>query len=263
MELRVLEQEKGENKLSFMVKDTTPSFVNALRRIMLEEVPTMAIEEVSISKNNSILYDEMIAHRLGLLPLTTDLKSYEQADDLADMEKLSAKNYVTLVLSAKGPGIVYASELKSKDPAVKPVYPKMPIVKLLKGQALELEAKAVLGNGRMHTKWSPCLAYYKQKPNVEIGNVDNPEKIVEATHGNIVEIKNGKLEVIKDNLFKYDMAGVLEEASEGKIKVTYDNDFIFHVESWGQLSCKEILNEALDIYNQNYDDFVSALKKAE
>ena len=53
--------------------------------------------------------------------------------------------------------MVYASELKSKDPAIKPVYPKMPIVKLLKGQSLEQEALDGLGNGKEDSKWSPGL----------------------------------------------------------------------------------------------------------
>ena len=75
------------------------------------------------------------------------------------------------------------------------------------------------------------------------------------------EIKNGKLEVLKDNLFKYDLAGILEEASNNEIKVKYDNDIIFYVESWGQLSCKEILNEALDIFNETFDEFNEKVKE--
>ena len=72
MEIRVLSNNKDEGKLSFIMKDTTPAFANTLRRIMIDEVPTMAVEDVEFRKNNSILYDEIIAHRLGLTPLTTD-----------------------------------------------------------------------------------------------------------------------------------------------------------------------------------------------
>jgi len=261
MEVRVLENNKGERKLSFIIKDTDASFVNTLRRVIKEEVPTMAIETIEFKKNNSILYDEMVAHRFGLTPLTTDLKSYILPEKCKCEGKGCARCELKLTLKAGAAGTVYASELKSKDPAVKPVHPKTPIVKLLKGQSLELEATAVLGKGKVHSKWSPGHAYYKHKPIIEIGNVTNPEEVVEATHGNIFEIKNGKLEVIKDNLFKYDFAGVIEEVSKGEIKVKRDNDFIFYIESWGQLSCKEILIQAMDIFNETYDELNEEIKK--
>ena len=263
MEIRVLSNNKDEGKLSFIMKDTTPSFANTLRRVIAEEVPVMAIEDVEFRKNNSILYDEIIAHRLGLIPLTTDLKSYNLPEKCKCNGEGCARCQLKLTLKAtKGSGIIYASEIKSKDAAVKPVYPKMPIVKLLKGQSLEFEATAVLGNGKVHAKWSPCLAYYKHKPIIEIGNVKNPEEVVEKTQGNIFEIKNGKLEVIEDNLFKYDLAGIVEEVSNGEVKVKYDKDIIFYMESWGQLSCKDILNHALKIFDETFDEFNDMIKEA-
>src|SRR3989338_5724411 len=132
MEIRVLSNNKEEGKISFIIKDTTPAFANTLRRIMIEEVPTMAIEDVEFSKNNSILYDEMVAHRLGLVPLKTDLKSYNLPEKCKCNGEGCARCQLKFELKAiKGAGTVYASELKSKDPAVKPFYPKMPIVKLL------------------------------------------------------------------------------------------------------------------------------------
>ncbi|MBI2134795.1 DNA-directed RNA polymerase subunit D [Candidatus Woesearchaeota archaeon] len=265
MEVRVLENKKDEGKVSFIIKDTSAAFVNALRRIIIEEVPTMAIEDVEFRKNNSILYDEMIAHRLGLMPLKTDLKSYNLPEKCKCEGKGCARCQLKLTIHVTNkkaaPITVYASDIKSKDPAVKPVYPTTPIVKLLKDQSLELEATAVLGKGKDHSKWSPALVYYKYKPVIEIGNVKNPEEMVEAAHGNVFEIKNGKLEVIKDNLFKYDLAGVAEEVSKGEVKVTHDNDFIFYIESWGQLSCKEILVQALDIFNDTFDQFAEEIKK--
>ena len=95
MQLRAREilRLKDENKLSLIIKDTTPAFVNALRRIILDEVPTMAIEDVEFRKNNSILYDEMIAHRLGLLPLKTDLKSYTVPEHCKCEGKGCARSY--------------------------------------------------------------------------------------------------------------------------------------------------------------------------
>src|SRR3989338_10016872 len=265
MEARLLEQKKENEveKLSFILMGSNAVYTNTLRRLIVNEVPTMAIDTVEFSKNNSVLYDEMIAHRLGLIPLTTDLKSYNVPEECKCEGKGCARCQVKLTLNAgKGAGVVYASELKSKDSAIKPVYPKTPIVKLLKGQELELEATAMLGRGRIHAKWQPGLVYYKKKPVVEIGNVKNPEEVVDMAHGNVFEIKNGKLEVVKENLFKFDLAGVAEEISDGQIRVRYEDDYIFTLESWGQLSCREILTAALDIFDQQLDEMAEKVKES-
>ena len=80
MEVSVLDKSKDGLTLKLLIKGTTPAFMNTLRRTMIEEVPTMAIEDVEFRKNNGILYDEMIAHRLGLIPLKTDLKGYRMLE---------------------------------------------------------------------------------------------------------------------------------------------------------------------------------------
>ena len=159
---------KDENKMTFLVKNSSPAYSNALRRIMLTEVPVMAIEELEIKKNNSALYDEVLAHRLGLIPLTTDLKSYELPESEKDIEEMKAKCTLLLTLKEKGPKTVYASDLKSKDPKVKPVFPKIPIVKLLKDQQIELSAVAILGRGKDHAKFSACHVWYNYNPKITI-----------------------------------------------------------------------------------------------
>ena len=264
MEIRILENNKEQGKLSFILKDSNPVFVNTLRRLMIDEVPTMAIEDVEFSKNNSILYDEMIAHRLGLVPLKTDLKSYNLPEKCKCERKGCNRCQLKMVLKVtKGSGTVYASELKSKDPAVKPVYGDMSIVKLLKGQTLELEATAVLGRGKSHIKWSPCHAYYKYKPVIEItGEVKNPEAVIEVDHNNIFEIKDRKLAVNKDRVLECDLSHDFSEIDKN-VKITASNtDFVFYIESFGQLSCKEIVNKAIDIFDEQLDEFVEELKKA-
>src|SRR3989338_3563457 len=150
MEITVLTTSKDKNEMSFLLKGSTPAFVNTVRRLVMAKVPVMAIHEVEFRKNNSTLYDEVLAHRLGLVPLKTDLKSYEVAETPEDLEK--SKCHVKLTLQTKGPCVVYASDLKSKDPKIVPVYPKMIIAKLLEGQELELEATAILGYGKDHIK---------------------------------------------------------------------------------------------------------------
>ena len=264
MEVRVLENNKEQGKLSFILKDSNFVYANTLRRLMIDEVPTMAIEDVEFISNNSILYDEIIANRLGLLPLKTDLKSYNLPEKCKCEGKGCNRCQLKMVLRpTKGAGIVYASEIKSKDPAVKPVYGNMPIVKLLKGQTLELEATAVLGKGKQHAKWSPCHVYYKYRPIIEIvGEVKNPEAIIEIDHNNIFEIKDKKLVVNKDKVLDCDLSLDFSEIDKNVKMSASDKDFVFYVESFGQLSCKEILNKAVEIFDEQLDEFVEELKKA-
>ncbi len=264
MEIRVLENDKEKGKLSFILKDSNSVYANTLRRMMVDEVPTMAIEEVEFQKNNSILYDEIIAHRIGLIPLKSDLKSYNLPSECKCEGKGCSRCQLKLVLKAtKGSGTVYASELKSKDPAVKPVYPDMLIVKLLKGQTLELEATAVLGKGKYHVKWSPCHVWYKYKPTIEItGDVKNPEAIIEVDHNNIFEIKDRKLAVNKDRILECDLSLDFSEIDKNVKVSASGTDFVFYIESFGQLSCKEIINTAIDIFDEQLDELVEELKKA-
>jgi DNA-directed RNA polymerase subunit D len=263
MEIRVLENNKENGTLSFILKDSTPIVANTLRRLMMNEVPVMAIEEVEFQKNNSILYDEMIAHRLGLIPLKTDLKSYNLPAKCKCEGKGCNRCQLKLVLKAQKNGVVYASELKSKDPAIKPVFPEMIITKLLKGQTLELEATAQLGKGKDHAKWSACHAYYKYKPIVEItGDVKNPESIIEVDHNNIFELKDRKLTVNKDRVLECDFSIDFSQIDKN-VKVSGSTtDFVFTIESFGQLTPKEIMIHALEILDEQLDEFVEELKKA-
>lgn len=265
MELNLLEKTKDGMKCSFILKGASLTYANTLRRILIENVPTLAIEDVEIRKNSSILYDEIVAHRLGLIPLTTDLKSYElPPEGYKTVDDLNAKQKVVLTLKAKGPGIVYASDMKSKDPAVKPVFPKTPVVQLLAGQEIEIEAVAVMGFGKNHAKWSPCLAYYRQKPTITIGKkVDNAKDIVDNQPDKIFMLKNGTLVVNNDKILT---SNLVEESvalckPEGSITLEYSEDeIIFTIESWGQLNCKDIMLEGLNQLNTQCDEFAKLLK---
>src|SRR3989338_134748 len=268
MEIRILDYDKEKGTLSFILKNSTPVFANTLRRLIINEVPTMAISEVEFSKNSSLLYDEMIAHRLGLIPLKTDLKSYNLTKNCKCDGKGCAKCQVKLVLKpkpqAKNTWFIYASELKSKDPAIKPAYPDIPIVKLLKGQSLEFEATATLGTGKVHSKWIPAHVYYKCKPSVEItGEVKNPEAIMEIDNNRIFELKDGKLSVNKDRILHSDLSFDFSEIDKN-VKLTASNtDFVFYIESFGQLSCKEILATAVDVFDNQLDELADIIKKSQ
>lgn len=151
------------NVLELEFKDATPAQVNTLRRLMTTEVPTLAIELCEFKNNTSALYDEMLALRFGLVPLTTDLSSYVlPSKEELDSGDFQARSSVKGTLKVKGPCSVLAKELTFKDPKVKPVYPDMIIATLLEGQEIEVEVTAVLGQGKTHTKWATGLVYYHE-----------------------------------------------------------------------------------------------------
>lgn len=260
MELRILENNKKENKCSFILKDTNAAFANALRRNIINKVPVMAIEDVEFRKNSSILYDEMIAHRLGLIPLTTDLKGYNLPSECSCKGKLCAKCKIKLILKAKGPCTVYASDLKSRDPKIKPVYPKMPIVKLLKNQTLELEATAVLGEGKEHIKWSPGLAYYKYKPIIEIGKYKDAAIIAKVCPVDVFDVKDNKLTINKDNYLKCHLCNACKDIDSGIEVRESESEIVFNVESFGQLDCEEILLKAVDIFDKQLSELQKKIK---
>jgi len=261
MEIKLLESDKKDGIIVFALKNSNPAFANTLRKYILEKVPTMAIEDVEFRKNGSVLYDEIIAHRLGLLPLTTDLKSYVLQKDCKCNGEGCARCTVKLSLKAKGPCTVYASELKSKDAKIKAFHPKTPIVKLLKGQDLEFEATAILGLGKDHVKWSPAHVFYKYKPIIEIkGDIKDAEKLVEGFPPGIFKIKGGKMDIDEENIINYDFDDVLANLSS-KIHVSEDKtELIFFVESFGQLSYKEIVTTAVEMFENDLQVFSDTLK---
>jgi len=261
MEIRLLEKNSDKSKVSFLAKKMTPAFANTLRRVIVNRVPTLAIEDIEFKRNNSVLYDEQIAHRLGLVPLTTDLKSYNLKSNCKCEGKGCAQCELKFKLKAKGPGTVYASDLKSQDPKVRPAYPNIPIVKLLKGQELELMATAELSQGREHVKWSPGLVYYRYKPEIEITKKgEDCELCAKVCPVNVFEFNN-KLKIIQDNYLRCHLCNACVEASNGAVKVSYDKDtFVFFLESWGQLDCRKMITSGIDTFNEILDAFAEEVK---
>src|SRR3989338_1362064 len=265
MDITLLEKSKDQTKLSFILKGVDAAYANSLRRYMINKVPTMAIEEVEFRKNSSALYDEVVAHRLGLIPFKTDLKSYNLPSECKCKGAGCAQCQLKITLKAKGPKIVLSSQLKSKDPKVEPVSPDMPIVELLKDQELEFVATAVLGVGKDHIKWSPGLVYYRHKPKVTINknSFDEAEDAAKKCPVNVFEFKNNKITVDNDNLLKCTLCNACTDACKhGEIQVEPEKDtFIFTIESWGQLSCKEMVKESVKVFDKAIEELNEKIKE--
>ena len=136
------------------------------------------------------------------------------------------------------------------------------IVKLLKGQKLEFQAVAVLGKGKEHAKWSPGLAYYKAKPAINIkSKPKNPEQVVASCPVNVYDLKQDSIVVNKDNEMKCHLCLSCVDKSDNAIEVEgSEADFIFTVESWGQLEPREIVKEAIKIFTKKLDEFQDKVK---
>jgi len=136
-----------EKKISIKLKGVTLQYANALRRICLNGVPIYAIDTVDIIENSSVLADEGITHRLGLIPLKTDLSRSDESDSRIMLTLDSGDDTET-------GRIVTTAELSSDDKVVKPSSDQIPIIHLAPGQKLKFEAYARLGRGTEHAKWN-------------------------------------------------------------------------------------------------------------
>ncbi|MDC0209648.1 DNA-directed RNA polymerase subunit D [Nitrosopumilus sp.] len=168
---------KDSEKIAIKLKGVPLQYANALRRVCLNGVPVFAIDTVDIIENTSVLPDEGLAHRLGLIPLKTDLSKYNESDKILLVLDSGESEETRAVLSG---------ELSSEDESVKPVSEKIPIVQLAPGQKIKIECYARLGRGTEHAKWNSSnisMLTDTDKDDEKILTVEstgalNPEQIV-------------------------------------------------------------------------------------
>ncbi len=254
----ILKQE--DMKLSVVLKDVGNGYANALRK-SVNEIPVLAIDTVEISKNDSALFDEMLAHRIGLIPLKAD-KTFTEPDKCTCKGKGCTKCTTTFTLKSSN-GTVMSGEFKGKSAEI--IYPDMPITLLHKGQEIELFGEARLGKGRDHAKYSPGLVWMRAVPQIKLPkDRDKIKSCAEKCPKNVYQIEP-KVEV--KNLMNCDlcMACVEECEKQGitdSIEVKGDEkDFILEIESWGQLKPKEIFVEACAALKKNIDEFLKEASK--
>jgi DNA-directed RNA polymerase subunit D len=149
---------KDSQKIAIKLKGIPLQYANALRRVCLNGVPVFAIDTVDILENTSALPDEGLAHRLGLIPLKTDLSRYNEPSKCDCQSESGCSNCKILLVLDSGESettrAVLSSELSSEDETVKPVSDKIPIVQLAPGQKIKVECYARLGRGTEHAKWN-------------------------------------------------------------------------------------------------------------
>lgn len=220
--IKIKDLNEKEGKLSF-ITDMSTSLANAIRRSVLE-IPVMAIDEIELIKNDSALYDEIIAHRLGLIPIKTEKGEKE----------------IKFKLKEIGPKMVFSTDLK---PSVDTGY-ELPIVLLDNEQELELVAEARLGKGIEHIKYSPGLVYFKHDVEEELLDfisIDNEGKVTFDEE----ELKHKRLSDDKINKIK---------------KLKNIDNLEVNIESWGQLKPKDILLRAIEALLENLEELNKEVK---
>jgi len=237
MELEFVEQ--NSKKLRFILSDTSIAFLNSLRRAVISLVPTPAIDSVTIYENSSNVFDEFIAHRIGLIPI--------------DARKLAMGERVGFVLDEEGPKTVVSGDLKGPE-GIRPIVENIPIVTLEEGQRLRLEGEVVWGVGKTHAKFQSALASFKQYPFLSEKEA-NP-RVVEACPRKALKIQ--EKELILDPI-KCNMCGDCEEITNGVKIEGSENKFVFYLESFGNKDALDILNDSLDALEGLCDDFLSKI----
>ena len=217
--------------------DSNYSILNAVRR-SVEEVPTLAIEEVEIFKNDSALYDEVLAHRIGLVPLKNE-------------GKMTNKTTGSLSLKKGGPCTVYSGDFKGD---LKVVYDTIPLTILEMDQEIEIVATAVVGTGLQHAKYVPGLIYYRHLFEVKSGNV-KIDSIVQNSRGVIKPEKKGSRWICDLGDSQVD-----EIKSLDKDSLSNSSEFLLIVESFGMFDAEKIFTKAIESLQKNDESFEESLK---
>lgn len=258
--MKVEIREIGERKLFLLSEGFPLHYMNAIRRLVLSDVPTMAVDFVYFYDNNTDVYDEMIAHRLGLAAFTSEaaIQKYSPPEICSEMEPPNPNCFVELVLDysveeGKAGGYVKAKDVKVSDPEVKPVHPETPITYVAEGQRLHFVAYARLGRGKEHAKWSPAtISALTYTPVVKYSASKVKKECREciSAYPEILEAlgKGGKGEVRLYGRNTSALRYCVETSCSGALSVEYDEEALqYTLETTGTLSPLRTVLEATKV----------------
>ncbi|KAJ6804055.1 DNA-directed RNA polymerases II, IV and V subunit 3-like [Iris pallida] len=252
-------REIKDDYMKFELRETDASIANALRRVMIAEVPTVAIDLVEIEVNSTVLNDEFIAHRLGLVPLTSDdamrmrlSRDCDSCDGDGQCEFCSVEFHLNVSCDSDQTLDVTSADLRSTEPRVCPVdvaaralslgvdstsydtgdHRGILIVKLRRGQELRLRAIARKGIGKDHAKWSPAATVtFMYEPEIHI-NEELMETLTLEEKRNWIDSSPTKVFDIDPNTHQV----VVVDAEA----YTYDDEVIKKAEAMGKPGLIEI-----------------------
>ncbi|EDR25427.1 DNA-directed RNA polymerases I and III subunit RPAC1, putative [Entamoeba dispar SAW760] len=278
---RIIKISESPEKVEFDAMGIDVSVANGLRRIMIAEVPTMAIEMVVLEDNSSAIPDEMLCHRLGLIPILADPRKFKfpkdrHFTDPTEEDTIVFTLDVTCTLdSAKNPvnNKVYSSDLiwepqgeqetTFADCPIKPVFDDILIAELQPHQHIKCKLFCCKGIGQDHAKFSPvCPATYRLMPKITVikQNKKMSKEIKNCCPLNVFDIEDGELIVKNPRNCKMCRECIREERSEYIKLGREENHYLFSVESTGIYPAKEIFSEAVKIMKSKAEKLVTELE---
>ena len=258
----------NEDTIRFLVVAVNAAFANSLRRTMIAEVPTMTVDDIFYFDNSSLVPDEVLAHRIGFVPLKTNLESYvlpEECDCEAELGCPNCRAVLTMDIEAKDDTVtVYSGDLVPEDPSIAPVSKRIPLAKLAPGQAIKFEAYAQLGQGKVHAKWSPVsMCVYQNVALVEVGDESATKKCLDECGDGVAVLERGMLKIIDIQGFeRYRLCRELVSHEEIMAGLKQD-EFLFTVESNGGLPPERIVKEAVKMLKQKLSALVGKIEADE
>jgi DNA-directed RNA polymerase subunit D len=245
--LKVELLELSEDRIKFILSGVSAAFANGVRRACMSEVPILSIDGIVMYDNTSVLFDEILSLRIGLIPLAAeDLDVYSRPEDCQCQGEGCPGCRMDFMLSAEGPCTVYSRDIKFTDPTVKPAFDSIPIVILGEGEKLVMEGYASKRVGRDHAKWqSGTLCGYKNLPNIAVSDAcTGCNMCVEVCPREILVLDDGRAKatnIVECSLCKL----CVEECEQKAISVTPVLDsFVLTIESSGSMPVKNLVKRA-------------------
>lgn len=233
---------------------------------MIAEVPTMTIDDIFYFDNSSIVPDEIVAHRIGLIPIKTDLDTYilpQECDCAAELGCPKCRAVLTLDVEAESDTrTVYSGDLMPEDPETLPANPNIPIAKLATKQALRFEAYAQLGKGKEHAKWSPVsTCVYQNTSIVNIKEKATAQECIEHCGKEAALFVGSKLKIIDIQKFEACPQCVDLVSHKNIIENLKEDEFLFKVESTGALPPQRIVSEAVKAMKNKIAEMVNKIDR--
>ena len=284
MKVKLRKNEKFFAQVEFI--DVNYSFVNSIRRSLVSMVPCLAIHEVDFHMGSlgayvdeesgeekeyesiSAMFNEIVAHRIGMLPIPTDEKTIEAFGDSIDDD--SKQPDIMYSLHKQGPCTVYSGDLEPVNGDTSLTIPEtsVPIVKLAEGQAILVYAKAKMGTAKQHAKWQTAVApRFYQAPTLTVSSGKGSKTVIDVV-GKENFKKKGKNHIIEDPVKAHEAIKKLEslwndEDAQKAMTITRNKThFILEFETTGAMEAKLALEQALKSLDTHCKDFMTSIDAA-